>query len=166
MRIPLPRLARWNPAYTHFWSQSLAGFCCRSRSMITLAWTPPRLCASRSLEALHLRLFEPGAVNRTSRPSPTSGATIAQPSGPFSVSSCCCAGGSTSRTRIAGRGWNPHQGSQQQGPQFYADLVANSSSARPTSGWTTICGGSTKAMSRRAERAAARARKHDLHPGR
>src|SRR5450756_3214172 len=24
--------------------------------------TPPRLCASRSVEALHLRLFEPGAV--------------------------------------------------------------------------------------------------------
>jgi hypothetical protein len=74
------------------------------------------------------------------------------------LSSYCFAGGSTSTDASC---W-PWMG---RGPRQSTTRIATSreprcksSSARPTSGRTTICGGSTRAMSRKAQRAAARAK--------
>ena len=60
--------------------------------------------------------------------------------------------------RDAGRGQNPHQGGQQQGPETQNSL--NKFIRAADRGWIIICGGSTTAMSRKAEQAAARARSH------
>src|SRR5450756_3061288 len=107
--------------------------------------TPPRLCASRSVEALHLRLFEPGAVEPSAgdgEPPQHRGDLAAsepearlqdhrrlsarQPGGlPVRVPSVRAAlpAARPFRTRVAGRGRNPDQGGQQQGSQFYAQLA-------------------------------------------
>ena len=137
--------------------------------------------APGDLLALHLRLSEPGPIepaagdgvssqhrgplavadlrNRTSRPSPISGATksrgvsrrvppvrIAVPT-PRPV-----------RPRVAGGRQNPH-------PRRSTTRIATSpalrceSSSAPTSGWKTTSSGSTRAMSRTARQAAAHARR-------
>jgi hypothetical protein len=75
------------------------------------------------------------------------------------VRSCCFAGGSTSTDASC---W-PWMGRESRRSTTRIatsrEPRCKSSSARPTSGWTTICGGSTRGMSRKAGRAAARARK-------
>src|SRR3984893_1239580 len=99
------------------------------------------------------------SCDQIARPSPTFGATIGRPSGRYSVSSYCFAGGSTSTDASCWPGMG--RGSRRSTTRIATsrDPRCKSSPARPTSGWTTICGGSTRAMSRKAERAAARARK-------
>jgi len=80
-----------------------------------------------------------------------------RPSGPCSVSSCCFAGGSTLRTRVASVDGTRIKAVNNK-DRNSRGTRCKISSARPTSGWTTICGGWTRRY-RGSGRAAARARK-------
>src|ERR1700730_6797251 len=153
--------------------------CCRSRSTITSAWTtrcgsltplsmsltlrrrdssrgegdgPSRLCAGRSVETLHLWLFEPGAVEPSAGDGepPQHRGDLAAPKPeaglqdhrrlPARQSRCLPVRVPSVRAavpaarplwaRVAGGGRNPHQGGQQQGPQLYPELAARLHSRR------------------------------------